>query len=267
MREKNVCKFISDGLRSGLKTVHFVMECDPTVQARATKLTACRALLVFRGSGSFRFGYDSVSVGVGDLVFAFPSEVFSAEGNGLEFFYIGFEGQRAEDLFRRYGISSSTRRFSGHESQIPFWKESILRATQENLDLVSESVLMYAFSRLTNVSATVNDVSRRMTEFAEDNFSDPDLSLRSLAAEWGYSEKYLSDAFKKHTGIGFSAYLKNLRLKHALLLMDHGVESVKNVAFLCGFRDPLYFSKVFRESMGLSPKEYKNRSAKTDPEP
>ena len=72
-------------------------------------------------------------------------------------------------------------------------------------------------------------------------------------------EKYLSESFKKRMGMGFSRYLKNLRVKHAVFLMEHGVVSIKNVAFLCGFRDPLYFSKVFRADMGISPKEYLQR--------
>jgi AraC-like DNA-binding protein len=38
--------------------------------------------------------------------------------------------------------------------------------------------------------------------------------------------------------------------------MEEGVTSVKNVAILSGFRDPLYFSKVFAGSVGMSPKAY-----------
>jgi AraC-like DNA-binding protein len=57
-------------------------------------------------------------------------------------------------------------------------------------------------------------------------------------------------------GVLYSVYLRSLRLKHAVLLMDHGIDSVKNVALLSGFNDPLYFSTVFRNSTGISPKEY-----------
>ena len=45
-------------------------------------------------------------------------------------------------------------------------------------------------------------------------------------------------------------------------LFDHGIDSVKNVAFLCGYTDPLYFSNVFKKQIGMSPKEYKNKIEK-----
>jgi AraC-like DNA-binding protein len=62
--------------------------------------------------------------------------------------------------------------------------------------------------------------------------------------------------FREKMGVLYSEYLRSLRLKHAVLLMDHGIDSVKNVALLSGFNDPLYFSTVFRKSTGVSPKEY-----------
>ena len=82
------------------------------------------------------------------------------------------------------------------------------------------------------------------------------ISLAAVAREWGYHEKYLSHRFKQQTGSGFAAYLRTLRVRHAVFLFERGVVSVKNVALLCGFSDPFYFSKVFKETMGVSPKEY-----------
>jgi AraC-like DNA-binding protein len=38
--------------------------------------------------------------------------------------------------------------------------------------------------------------------------------------------------------------------------MEQGVVSVKNVSLLSGFRDALYFSKVFTTEEGISPKAY-----------
>jgi YesN/AraC family two-component response regulator len=40
------------------------------------------------------------------------------------------------------------------------------------------------------------------------------------------------------------------------MLFDHGIDSVKNVAFLSGYKDPMYFSNVFKKVVGRSPKDY-----------
>ena len=54
----------------------------------------------------------------------------------------------------------------------------------------------------------------------------------------------------------YTQYLRDMRIRHAIFLMEEGLVSVKNIALLSGFRDPLYFSKVFTESEGISPKAY-----------
>ena len=56
--------------------------------------------------------------------------------------------------------------------------------------------------------------------------------------------------------ISYSEYLRSVRLKYAVTLFDHGIDSVKNVALLSGFSDPLYFSKVFKDTIGVSPTVY-----------
>ena len=95
-----------------------------------------------------------------------------------------------------------------------------------------------------------------MLMLTNDRFTEADFSLSLLAAELGYDAKYLSALFKKKRGIAFTQHLRDLRVRHALFLMEQGVVSVKNVAILSGFADPLYFSKIFTMSEGISPKDY-----------
>ena len=60
----------------------------------------------------------------------------------------------------------------------------------------------------------------------------------------------------KKMNIGFNQYLNDLRIQYAYELFATGVQSVSEIAVLCGYSDPLYFSKVFKKSAGLSPTEY-----------
>jgi len=61
--------------------------------------------------------------------------------------------------------------------------------------------------------------------------------------------------------VGYTEYLRNIRLKYAVSLLNHGIESVKNIAFLSGFSDPLYFSNVFKKAFGMSPKDYRKKTS------
>lgn len=254
MEQKNICKFISSENPLELKTVSFIFETDHAVQKKESFLTH-HALYLIKTDGSFYFNRKPLPVSTGDLVVGFSGEHFFADGDDLQYYYIKFNGHRSEELFKRFGVSSVNRVFKGYEGMLPFWKENIARATEENIDLISESVLIYAFSKLTAVREKSDDVAYMLTKYIEENFTDVNLSLNFAAEKLGYNAKYLSTCFKK-MNIGFSEYVKTLRISNAVFLMEHGVESVKNVAFLSGFQDPLYFSKVFKATIGQSPTEY-----------
>ena len=103
----------------------------------------------------------------------------------------------------------------------------------------------------------INRIVKRIMEISEKSFTDPDLSIATLAEKLGYNAKYLSHVFREKAGVRYSEYLRSLRIKYAVSLFDHGIDSVKNVAVLSGFSDAMYFSTVFKESVGVSPKEYR----------
>ena len=267
MKSNNICKFITSGGEERLSSVNFVLESNREAMAAEFKLKNHTLYLISGGDGKFSFNEKSLFASVGVLVFAFEGEtVRILPEDGFEYMYIGFEGGRALDLFSRFDISPSKRAFSGFEGLIPFWKDSLSRATDENVDLVSESAIIYTFSKLTEHKKQIVEIVNKLVRRIDNDFSDPNLSLSSLADELGYNVKYLSHSFKEKTGMGFSQYLRTVRIKHAVLLLDHGVDSVKNIAFLCGFTDPLYFSTVFKESIGCSPKEYISQIKNQDSE-
>ncbi len=253
---KNLCKFIPDRAKNELKTVKFILETDPLVQKAETELKTHFVFLIKSGEGVMNFNRETVSVKAGDAVFGFSGEKFKAVGTDLQYYYICFEGSRAEELFLRFGVCALNRLFKGFEGMLPFWQENISRATDENIDLVSESVLLYTFSKLNPINQEFEDVAFVLQRYAEENFSEVTLSLQTAAQELGYNAKYLSTCFKRRMNMGFSEYVKTLRINNAVFLIEHGVESVKNVAFLSGFQDPLYFSKVFKTVIGQTPTEY-----------
>ena len=265
MNSKNVCKFITSETDEKLKLINFVLERDKSLMRSGNVTPYYRALLFTDGNGKIRFDGQTFPISKGLLVFAFPDELYKIEEpENTEYIYINFEGGRAQMLLKRYGISKANRAFPKCESLIPLWKESISRAEEGDVDIISEAVLLFAFSRLSKNSTEKEDAVARAVEYLEENFMDTELSLVEVSSELGYNSKYLSHIFKEKMGMGFSEYLRTLRIRHAVLLFDHNIDSVKNVAILSGFSDPLYFSSVFKKEVGFSPKEYKERLKTTE---
>ena len=257
MSGKNICKFIPAKSCVSLDVHNFVSETEREVMRAHHSLGHHRAILVGSGEGEFFFDSHRVSAATGTLVFGFEGESFCAEGtDDFRYTYVSFSGERADELFRRFGINRSVRSFLGFEGLVPLWQESLLHASEENVDLAAESMLLYAISRLRAEHAEKNDIINKVVSAVEEDFAERETSISRIAEELGYNVKYVSHIFKEKMGVSFSEYLRRVRLKYAVSLFDHGIDSVKNVALLSGFQDPLYFSSVFKKELGISPKEY-----------
>ncbi len=85
------------------------------------------------------------------------------------------------------------------------------------------------------------------------------ITLEEIAEEVGLSSYYLSKLFKEHFQITFVEYVTHTRLTKAKdLLLDDRI-SLKEIALTIGYKDPNYFSRVFKKETGLSPSEYRKQ--------
>lgn len=94
-------------------------------------------------------------------------------------------------------------------------------------------------------------------EFMQERVDEP-LRLEDFAREAGMSVSHFSDRFRAQTGQSPMAYFIHLKMRLACRLLDLSKKPVKTVAIETGYRDPYYFSRVFKKSMGISPEKYRN---------
>jgi AraC-like DNA-binding protein len=258
MKTKNICKFPPSPIVSNSLSIScFVNETELETMRQHVILTSNRLFLITQGRGAFYINENPLSCHAGTLIFAFEGEkIYLNSNDTILYMYIDFNGPRADELLRRFSISSLSRIYDGFDGLIPLWQESLARASKKTIDLAAESILLYTFSRLYSEETETGGSIGKIAEITEQGFNDPELSISSIAEEMSYHPKYLSSLFKKRMGIRYSEYLRSVRLKYAVSLFDHGIDSVKNVALLSGFSDPLYFSGVFKKHVGISPKDY-----------
>ncbi len=94
---------------------------------------------------------------------------------------------------------------------------------------------------------------RPALEFMEREYSNPDITIPTLAELCGISDEYLRRLFRTCTGSPPMEYLRSLRLRQAKELLYGGNLGVAEVALACGFTDPRYFSRVFVREYGILP--------------
>ncbi len=100
----------------------------------------------------------------------------------------------------------------------------------------------------------------------EDNIENPDFKIEALAANLNMSRSVFYRKIKAIIGLSPIDFVKKIRIKRAVQLLETQQFNVAEVAFRSGFTTPQYLSKVFKDMMGCSPTEYmQNHAIKNTP--
>ena len=97
-------------------------------------------------------------------------------------------------------------------------------------------------------------------QFIDENISNSDIGVGDMAAAAATSRSGLQRKLKQAMGITPQDLLREARIKRACQLLRNSNKTVSEVAYACGFSDPKYFSRSFKQSTGQSPTEYKSAS-------
>lgn len=87
------------------------------------------------------------------------------------------------------------------------------------------------------------------------------LSLDDIAEALHISPYHLSHVFSAESGFTLSSYLTSIRMQRAAELLRTAKLSVSEIAVAVGYRDPQYFSRVFRSNFGTSPSAYRTQAS------
>jgi two-component system response regulator YesN len=98
---------------------------------------------------------------------------------------------------------------------------------------------------------------RKCMEYIEENYA-LNISQEDVAKAVEISSSYLSMIFKQETGINFVAYLNKVRIEKAKELLKGTNLKIYEIAEKVGFASPYYFSRVFKDLVGCSCKEYRD---------
>ncbi|WP_010269096.1 AraC family transcriptional regulator [Paenibacillus senegalensis] len=103
---------------------------------------------------------------------------------------------------------------------------------------------------------------RQIRQSIIDNF-DKDLDIEQTARLSGVSPNRFYQAFKQATGLSPHKFMTFIRLNVSLSLLASSPASIMSVAHSIGYTDELYFSRLFKKHMGLTPSEYAQASQQT----
>ncbi len=119
-----------------------------------------------------------------------------------------------------------------------------------------------------HIIAIMQDLEQRKTKqmnktvaealaYAEKEMFNPELSLKTVAANIYSNESYLSRIFKKEMGLSLIEYITKKRIEESIRLLNNTDLKVYEIAESIGFRDSHYFSICFKKHTGVTVKEFK----------
>lgn len=105
-----------------------------------------------------------------------------------------------------------------------------------------------------------NNIITEVTNYLKQNYNDGNLNLKDVAEKFYINPSHLTRIMKSRLGLSFIEYLTELRLNHAIKILETAENDVLiyEVAKMVGYNSQHYFSRIFKNKTGFSPKEYRS---------
>ncbi len=132
---------------------------------------------------------------------------------------------------------------------------------RSNAEHTLHAVLALAKAVVSSSQKKYNFLITKCIKFIGANYAF-NIGLYDAAKKLNISTVYLSQLFKKETGMNFNAYVNEYRLNQAKKLIDEGKYKMSQIGEMVGFNNTQYFSNCFKKMFQMTPVEYKNRGNK-----
>jgi len=185
-----------------------------------------------------------------------------------EYIKVGFAGDSVDGFIRRTGLYEEPVCRCGSGVDVQGYMEAMersygvkpwqrLAAVGHLCGLLSELVRR-AWPEKEKLEANW-DCARLAAEYIIDHYEEP-ITVEGLADYTAFIHSSLYRKFIKRYGISPKRFLVEFRVQKACCLLRYSNCSVQEIALSVGFEDPFYFSRAFKEIMGVSPRQYANEA-------
>lgn len=123
----------------------------------------------------------------------------------------------------------------------------------EYLIMVSNKTIEF----LSDIRNQKSPIVNLVINYIKLNYSDSNLSLKTISDKFNVNSSYLGQLFKNETGLHFSSYLNDFRIDKSKSLIIENNLRLRDISKVIGYANQSYFQKVFKKTTGVSPSEFK----------
>ena len=147
------------------------------------------------------------------------------------------------------------------EIEAPDQDGSILQDEKSAMDYIVRIMEKALVLREKKASSRYEDVVSEVIHYIEDNYAQEELSLNLLASHVNFSPNHLSMIFSQQTGQTLIRYLTDYRMNRAKELLRCSSKKSSVISMEVGYKDPHYFSYLFKKTQGMTPTQYRGGRA------
>ena len=225
-------------------------------------------LYVHNGKGIFKIGNKAYTGTMGDLFYCPPmtGNTIIADDtdpfllSGIEFSIIN-EKNSDQTILRKLLPEINIQAQS-------FLRQSIQKMIEEYMysKIYSEEVcnnllsaFIYSILRLCEAKGSNSEnMLISILEYIKEGI-DRDISHQELSKVFSYHKSSINRMLISATGMSLKNYQIDLRLKKAMELLTYSTKPQNEIASLCGYRSSIFFSRQFKEKVGLTPTEFRQK--------
>lgn len=239
------------------------------------------------GKGCYRLKDRTYRIVPGTCFLIYPDQptvYYADQSSKWEYFWVGLVGRDVEQILSTIGFSPEHQvlHFTNYDifEPLPRILSSAIRYKDDPLGLwLSTTPMVYSLlfslveesraktlryqehilednSHLMNQCYLGNKYVKLATQYIEKHFREP-ITVEDVANVLHINRSYLSTLYKVNTHISLKQYLQQYRILRAAIMLRISDASITEIAVEVGFKDPLYFSRVFKNHMDCSPTEYR----------
>ena len=231
--------------------------------------------LIYVASGKAHFYFEDREelVNAGHMVLYRPKEVQKYVYYGTdqtEVYWVHFTGSDVKNILRQYGISDNMHIFYcgallEYQSLFRLMIQELQMCRedyQELLAMMLRHILILIHRQMNNVKKADSGFMTEEIDLAVSYFNEyynTDICIEEYAASRHMSTSWFIRNFRKYTGFTPMQYILEIRISNAESLLEATEYNITEISRIVGYENPLYFSRLFKKSKGLSPSEYRKR--------
>lgn len=224
------------------------------------------------GKGYFVYNGKTYHLKAGDI-FCFPFKepfaFYPDEGDPWRYYWFRVTGNGVKELQERIGIDKTH----------PWLHTEKMNEIKEIFDKLLDgefnygefyyrtlSTLYHIISLLVkNEKSTENlSIVSKAKKLILSNYTDINFNVASVHKSIHVSEPYLRKLFKRETGDTLSSFLINCRLFRASMLLRYQDYPIRELCYMVGYKDDVYFIREFKKKFGVTPKKYRQLAIKKE---